>query len=401
FRDAAERKRLEFRVLTEIAAPRLRGDGGRLRQIVVNLVSNAIKFTERGEVLLHVRSTRCSESDSARVEIIVSDTGPGIAKADHDRVFEAFTQLDATRSRRHDGTGLGLAICRQIVSLMGGRIELANHPGRGTTFTVIVPFALAPRAQSRFSGRGGVLIVDDDATNRAVLAAMLEEFSLEVVAAASADEGLRALRERCDLHLAFIDGQMPGMDGLEMARVWREQRPDSGVALIALTAQGSSAKPLFLSAGFDDFVSKPATLERLEEVLRRWLSRPTPEVAHRETDSPSVVETVEIDAERFASLAELGADRSFRARLLDVFGRDAPELVAEVERATARGEPEAVRRAVHRLRSSAAQLGAVGLARLCERIESEPMADDVTRLRGALDATIVELRSLMGEGSEA
>jgi CheY-like chemotaxis protein/HPt (histidine-containing phosphotransfer) domain-containing protein len=224
------------------------GDPGRLRQIVVNLVGNAIKFTDRGEVILLAEpvSTRGAE---AWVHIAVSDTGIGVAASDRERIFEVFEQVDSSTTRRHGGTGLGLAISSQLARLMGGVLEVESTPGKGSTFHFTARFglprdAMAPRSRpgpATFDGLP-VLVVDDNPTNRQILVAMLRNWGLQPVASEDARQALEALASASGAGrpyvLMLVDGHMPAMDGFGLVEAIRQDARLEGTSVIMLTSAG-------------------------------------------------------------------------------------------------------------------------------------------------------------------
>jgi PAS domain S-box-containing protein len=267
-------KGLEFRLEIEPGLPRLMlGDPVRLKQILLNLLANAVKFTERGHVALRARAIR-AEGGRAALRVEIEDTGIGIEQVELPRLFQMFEQADLSITRRFGGTGLGLAICRQLVGMMGGRIGVASEPGVGSTFWFELPLqqprapampAKADRADAAAPIRPGrVLVVDDTPTNRLLLQALLREQRQEVVLAADGVEAVdHAAREAFDLIL--MDIHMPRLDGLAAARAIRAGGgPNAATAIVALTAdvmEGSRA------AGMDGHLGKPVDRARLRAIL--------------------------------------------------------------------------------------------------------------------------------------
>jgi PAS domain S-box-containing protein len=251
----------------------LRGDPGRLRQVLLNLAGNAIKFTERGEVVV---SARLEEQGAATavVRCEVRDTGAGIPAEVQPRLFGSFTQADSSTTRRFGGTGLGLAISKRLVVLMGGEIGLASEPGRGSAFRFAVRLAkgeAAPPAPRRDESLRGlhVLVVDDNATNRTVLTRTLAGWGLRAAEAAGGAEALAALRSAGEAFaLALLDFRMPEMDGLELARQIKADPALAGVRLIMLTSLGlRGQRELALAAGVDGYLVKPVRLSQLYDCL--------------------------------------------------------------------------------------------------------------------------------------
>ena len=257
------------------------GDPVRIRQIAINLLGNAVKFTDRGSVEVSVRR---SPPPARGIEVRVRDTGIGIPAERLPQIFELFTQGDASTTRRFGGTGLGLAISASLARLMGGSIEVASRPGHGSTFTLRLPLEAAakgeapagphppqPReaATARFSGH--VLVVDDNPVNRKVASRFLERLGLTVDCAGGGEEALELHRKgRYDMIL--MDCQMPGMDGFDATREIRRRDGSRRVPIIAFTAAALEGdRERCLEAGMDDYIAKPVRLADLIRVLERHL----------------------------------------------------------------------------------------------------------------------------------
>ena len=267
----AHEKGLGFTLsLTDPAAlPRI-GDEVRLRQIMSNLISNALKFTEEGQIRVEI-ATRGDQ-----VVMSVRDTGIGISPQDQPHVFDKFVQADASHSRRSGGTGLGLSICRDLAVLMQGEIDLVSAPGVGSTFTLSLPLPLAERAPGAEVSAGPairgpkVLVVDDNPTNRMVLQSLLLDYG---VAAQTAGNGVEAIDAWTDREWSAIlmDISMPVMDGLEATRAIRAREQAGGRArtpIIAVTASVLSHETeAYLEAGMDAVVAKPVDADTLMEIL--------------------------------------------------------------------------------------------------------------------------------------
>ena len=238
------------------------GDGLRVRQIMINLVSNAVKFTTEGQVRLALDAT--AEGD---LHLRVEDTGPGIDLDTQARLFTAFTQASSATARRHGGTGLGLSICRNLAGLMGGRIELTSQVGVGSCFTVTLPLpgteappAADPAAAHDDMDLGSlrVLVVEDNQINQVVAETMLRAVGLDVTLAGDGAEALEKLRTQA-FDLVLMDIHMPHMDGIEAtARIRRGEAGHAGIPIIALTADVMSGeRERLIDLGFDDLKSKP------------------------------------------------------------------------------------------------------------------------------------------------
>jgi two-component system, sensor histidine kinase and response regulator len=266
---------------------RLRGDPGRLRQILVNLVGNAIKFTEQGEVVVRV----CKESETethALVRFYVEDTGIGISPEAQEKLFQAFSQADSSTTRKYGGTGLGLAIAKQLVTMMGGQIGMYSGPGKGSTFWFTVQLEKQPRdAEFPESYRPAlcglrVLVVDDNGTNRQILRHQLTVWRMLPSSAASGQEALRMLRtaamEALPYDLALLDVQMPEMDGFTLARSIRADPAIAGTRLVVLTSIGQALTAHELrNAGIEAYLVKPVKQSHLFDCLMNAIGEPAAE----------------------------------------------------------------------------------------------------------------------------
>ncbi len=288
--EKAHGKKLELACLVHHEVPTaLRGDPGRLRQILLNLLGNAIKFTEKGEVVLRARLSD-ARAGAVVVRFEVTDTGIGIAKETQEHLFRPFTQADGSTGRKFGGTGLGLAISRQLVELMGGRIGLESEAGRGSTFWFTARLETQPegtraRPKPRESLQGlRVLVVDDNLTNRAILTEQARSWRMEVQDAADGQQALERLRTAAErgsrYDLAIVDMQMPGMDGLDLGRAIRGDSLLAGTRLVMLTSIGlRGAAEESRRAGFSGFLTKPVGQSQLYDCLATVMGGAAPELA--------------------------------------------------------------------------------------------------------------------------
>jgi signal transduction histidine kinase/ligand-binding sensor domain-containing protein/ActR/RegA family two-component response regulator len=256
---------------------RLTGDPGRLRQILLNLIGNAIKFTERGSIAVSV-SLQAEDADQVTLRFSVRDTGMGIPAAKQAMIFEAFAQVDGSARRVQGGTGLGLAICSKLVHLMNGRIWVESAPGEGSVFHFTATFGPAtaePAALPDFDAKSSalrplrILVADDNAVNRLLMQRMLQKKGHQVVMVASGTEAVDiATTETFDLIL--MDLQMPGMDGLEATEQIRAWEGPRRVPIVAMTAHAMNVhRDHCLRAGMDDFLPKPVQFDALFKIIER------------------------------------------------------------------------------------------------------------------------------------
>ena len=289
---AAEQKGLQFKINLEDNIPgKLYGDAGRIRQVLINILNNAIKFTKEGYIRLDVTGQYVA-SDVIDLKLVVEDTGIGIKKEDLTAIFESFRQLDMNRNRQCEGTGLGLAITKQLISLMDGDIQVESEYGKGTRFTIHIKQRVIDKTTiaeagkqtssaksaeeekpTSFNGDYRVLLVDDNAMNRKVANAMLKTYNFKL---AEADSGKAAIEriKHMKYDMILMDHMMPEMDGVEATKIIREECGENGknAIIIALTANAiNGAREMYLENGFDDFLSKPFDRKQLQELLEKWV----------------------------------------------------------------------------------------------------------------------------------
>ncbi len=282
-RIAANQKHLQLSLAIEPDCPRyVRADPQRLGQVLMNLVSNAVKFTERGTVEVRVGSELQSNQQS-RLRFEVRDTGIGIAKPAIDKLFRSFTQAEASTARRFGGTGLGLAICKRLCELMGGQIGIDSEPGRGTNvwFTIALRHGsfrpVGPAPTSALSPRANrsrrILLAEDNLVNQRLGARLIEKLGYEVDVVPTGTAVLEAV-QKADYGLILMDCEMPEMDGYEATRRLRaEPSVSAELPIVALTAHVSELEEQrCLAAGMNGYLGKPIVLEQLRNVLQSWVS---------------------------------------------------------------------------------------------------------------------------------
>ena len=285
----AEKKGLQMKVSVAQNLPcQLYGDEGRIRQVLINLINNAIKFTQKGYVALSV-SGRYIDEEHIQLQLRVKDTGIGMKKEDLPVVFEAFQQVDMKRNRKIEGTGLGLSITKQLVQLMQGEIQVESEYERGTCFTVTITqrvvnkmtigempedFEEQKEEIKMFEAKEfRVLVVDDNRMNRKVAMQMLKYYKCQVDEAASGKEAIELVRQNV-YDLIFMDHMMPEMDGIETTQILRSQytKQIMETVIISLTANVlEGAKTEYLQNGFHDFLPKPFERAQMHEILERWV----------------------------------------------------------------------------------------------------------------------------------
>jgi len=285
---AARQKGLALTSLvSDEVPPAIYGDVTRIKQVLVNLTGNAVKFTAAGEVVIAV-SGRQSDGDAASLLFSVRDTGIGIPASARERLFQSFSQVDASTTRQFGGTGLGLAICRGLVEAMGGRIWVESEEGRGSTFFFTLPAVAAPQPTASVGVPSGstttardtfglqplrILIAEDNVVNQRVVVLMLQRLGYSADVVQNGREAVDAVRAR-KYDVVLLDCQMPEMDGFEVTRTLISELGDARPRLIALTANALEGdRESCLSAGMDDYLSKPLTRDALVGALRGCVSR--------------------------------------------------------------------------------------------------------------------------------
>ncbi|WP_374338839.1 response regulator [Leeia sp.] len=269
----AEEKHLQLAgLISPGLPPRLQGDPGRLRQVVINLLGNAIKFTDQGQVVLRVE-TQPLDPARCMLRFTVTDSGIGMSEDTLTKLFKPFSQADASTTRRFGGTGLGLSICQRIIQGMGGKITVSSQPGQGSTFTVSLPLTIAtqtttpPTSTTSLSGKR-VLVVDDNPLNVELLRLTLENWGMQVTTTHDPQSVLPLLQgSEHTFELAILDQQMPGLDGLGLAQMIRSMpHPPLLVLLTSLATKGQSQD--IREAGFDGYLTKPFRASQLAELLQ-------------------------------------------------------------------------------------------------------------------------------------
>jgi two-component system, sensor histidine kinase and response regulator len=406
--------------------PRLVGDDLRLQQVLLNLAGNAIKFTERGEVVVRLKLAMANVTD-ALVDFSVCDTGIGIAPEHQQHIFDGFAQAEASTTRRFGGTGLGLSICQRLVALMGGRIALDSEPGRGSCFAFTLALPLAETGEEAPPGTDHrpappgqrlaglrLLVVEDNPINQEVARDLLRDEGASVTLAGDGRQGIAAVvaADPC-FDAVLMDVQMPVMDGHAAASHLRRELGLATLPIIAMTANAMpSDRAASLASGMNDHIGKPFDLDELVAVLHRHVPvRPAPPapVPRRRAFSSPVV-TPEVRGLAQAAGFDLDAALQRLAGRVDVYLRLAasfderlatlPADLAAVLHADRRAEAE---RLAHTIKGVAATLGALRLAAMAGEVEralqhwppKPPQADWKPRWESAVQAARTALAELL------
>jgi two-component system sensor histidine kinase/response regulator len=294
---AANAKKIGFRIsMAPDLSPTVVGDGGRLRQVLLNLVGNAIKFTSRGEVDLDVE--KCPLDPTGRtIRFKVRDSGIGIDESALSRLFQPFSQADASTTRRFGGTGLGLAISKRLAELMGGTIEVVSAKGIGSRFTLVCPFDAAPTAENAATTKSmpvgqqrrdfNVLVADDNPINRRVAVRILERLGCR---AETAETGAEAIKKHIlgKFDLILMDWHMPEIDGVEATRRIRRLDRRADVPIIAMTANAMPGdREQCLESGMNDCLTKPVKPDEVAAMIDRWVGPPPSDSSPQIDETPT------------------------------------------------------------------------------------------------------------------
>ncbi|MCA8975920.1 MAG: response regulator, partial [Planctomycetes bacterium] len=412
FEPSALEKGLELGCVVASDSPDLvRGDADRLRQILTNLVGNAIKFTPAGSVKVGIRVA--PKGSSYRLTATVRDTGIGIAADQQALVFERFHQVENPKVQAQAGTGLGLTISLRLAERMGGRLSFESEPGRGSTFTFEVELARpagdidAHAAIDRVGPPGPsctVLLAEDGAVNRQVAGAMLELRGHRVLIASNGVEAL-AMLDRHAVDLVLMDVLMPEMDGFEATRRIREgeQGREQHLPIIGLSAHALQGfRDRCLEAGMDDFITKPISIGALDRVIEHWLPdrprSPADESGAEPESRPESASTTVASEVRRIALQRVGGNEATLRLIVQKFAEEAPRLLEVLGRAFETGAAGECERAAHTLKGAADVLALEALVGLAYGVERHGRAGDLEaagralpELEQAVHAALVEV----------
>jgi signal transduction histidine kinase/DNA-binding NarL/FixJ family response regulator len=376
----------------------IEGDATRFRQILFNLIGNAIKFTEIGEIRVNVGGQPSAEG-RVRLTLSVADSGIGMTEAQMVRLFRPFSQADSSTTRRYGGTGLGLSIVRRLAELMGGGVDVASVPGKGSTFTVTLDLALghdeveaAPPVRRPTATRigGRVLAVDDYPINLEVLTEQLSVLGVPVDTAADGLEALNKWREQ-SYALVLTDIHMPDMDGFELTRQIRAEealtRSSRRTPIVALTANALKGEAeRCMAAGMDGYLTKPLTLDRLRDTVEKWLGAEPAAVAAALDTAPS---GSAID--RSTVVQMFGDNPEMIERVLARFADAGGRLVADITAGT--GDPRRIAELAHKLKGAARAAGATRLGDLAAVLEQSSDPANIPAVAAEWQRVVVALRA--------
>lgn len=378
------------------------GDAIRVKQILINIIGNAVKFTKEGYIRLSV-SSECLDEESEKIIFKVKDTGIGIKQEDIARLFEAFSQIDIKKNRSVQGTGLGLTITKSLCELMNGSVGVESVYGEGTTFTVVIvqkvidniPLNISNKKQIRdvelekiyrptvmknVIGKK-ILVVDDNATNLLITKGLLEPYKLQVDLASGGKEALTMVKDN-QYDLIFMDHMMPDMDGVETTEAIRGMDVPycKEVPVVALTANAVyGARKELLESGFCDYIAKPIEVKQLEEVLHKYLSTIPNENTEKmnnpqEELSNQIIEIEGIDAEYV--IEKLRLNRNVYINILKTYFVDLQVILQKLKDAKATGDRKALVLNAHSIKSTSASIGAMELSEFAKQLEQAGKEED-------------------------
>lgn len=396
---AAMQKGLQMKLDLDKTLPyQLYGDEGRIRQVLINILNNAIKFTKNGSVFLGVKGLLADGNDII-LTFTIEDTGIGIKEDDLDSIFNAFEQVDMRKNRSSEGTGLGLAITKKLVNLMQGEMQVESEYGKGTRFTVTLrqqvidkkSIAEMPVTRQLLQTNDTrnfqckdyhVLVVDDNTINRKVAGKMVGRYGITVDEADSGKDAIR-LAQKNHYDMILMDHMMPGMDGVEAAKIILADCKDTQnePIMIALTANAiQGAREMYISNGFHDFLSKPFERVQLHALLNQWipenkkqyLDEEQQETAESEAD---LIKLFMSDVDVVSAVEQQGGVKAYM-ELLDLFYTDGIRRIALLKSLIEQQDIYNYTIEVHGLKSSAANIGANNLSELAKKHEMAGNASD-------------------------
>ena len=397
----AREKGLKFDINVAPDVPNfLWGDAERLRQVLLNLAGNAVKFTQDGSIKINVKINHAS-LEGVELEFCIKDTGIGISPAQVDKLFQPFNQADSSTSRKFGGTGLGLAICKRLVEMMEGKIWVTSSLAEGSSFYFTTRFGIGQEfevndnsdvelieARSQLKGRS-ILLVEDNPFNQQVAKELLEKVGMEISLANNGVQALEQLR-KTSFDIVLMDIQMPVMDGFEATRLIRENPNITTQCIIAMTANAMAEdRQRCLAAGMNDFITKPITPDMLYLTLAKWvLASPDDPVTTNQIpeELSNPLRSLIDDEEKVIDLSVLAEIVGPEPEKISTFGQmfvdTAEDIILQMH--VTRDDAPAISALGHKLKSSARTVGAKGFAEICEALELAGQQNDLTKVHELL-----------------
>ena len=417
--DRAEKKHLEFNLDIDQNLPTvLYGDDVRIKQVITNLLTNAVKYTEKGSVTLTVRAEDVSEKD-CMLYVEVKDTGIGIRSEDMDRMFESFQRLDVKKNRNIEGTGLGMPIVVGILSMMNSKVEVESEYGKGSSFSFRIHQGIVDaKPLGEYHGSHGlgsdlrekrtlrilnaaILVVDDNIMNLKVAKGLMKKLNVVPDLAESGEDAMEMVRKK-HYDLIFMDHMMPEMDGIETLKKMKEERIiDKNTPVIALTANAiAGAREIYMEKGFWDYLSKPIAPEEMEEVISRYLPEGSYTYAENEekNDNSELVRLLrQMGFDVDAAMGYVMEDVDFYEELLKTFAENEPGNGKEIRTHYENKNWDDYKTLVHALKSSARTIGANHLSDLALEQENASKARNESSIEAGVEGLLTEYRKIAGE----
>jgi signal transduction histidine kinase/CheY-like chemotaxis protein/HPt (histidine-containing phosphotransfer) domain-containing protein len=412
---------------------KLRGDELRVKQILNNIISNAIKYTKEGRVILRI-SWKAEDTNTALLTFVVEDTGQGIKKEDQEKLFSPYTQFNTRTNRNIEGTGLGLTITKNLVELMDGTISVESEYGKGTAFTVVIKQQIVDRTPSgretvenlkrfrlsgalnsrkklarKYMGEARILVVDDVAMNLDVVKGLVRPYGLAMDGVRSGPEAINLIRAGTPHYdLIFMDHMMPGMDGMEAARIIRslDSAYAKKVPIIALTANVISGEMgMLLANGIDDYLAKPIEIRKLNNILEKWVPREkqakrlAPDRDHAGGSPARAFNIPGVDT-RKGQFNTGGTTKGYHA-ILGVFCSEMRDNILRIQEALETRDYHLYTTLVHALKGSARSIGAYKLGELAADLEDAGRKQNLSRMEDRTGPLITELQELIEQISKS
>lgn len=385
-------KELKLKLMVNQDIPQyLHGDDVKIRQVIINLGNNAIKFTQKGEVVIAVDYE--ADGENIKMRVSVKDTGIGIKPENQKKLFTSFQQVDSRQNRKIEGTGLGLSISKALISLMGGSISVISEYGKGSEFSFVIPQKVTSneeithnkeksKEKAFIAPTAKILIVDDNQINLKVAEGLLQPFKMQIETASSGIQAIEMLQENPTYDMIFMDHMMPDMDGIETMKKIKELHDNyyQSVPIVALTANAvSGVKEMFLANGMSDFLTKPIDMQKMKLLLKKWLPKNKiyEEASEKVTNKESISIETKKKEEKIMEIKNLDIEQAIRfsgtievfMKLLQVFYDTLPAKVSIIEKYEKEENIHDYTIEVHALKSAAKLIGATELSKQAEYLE--------------------------------
>lgn len=416
----AKEKNLQLKVEAEPSIPNeLYGDEVRIRQVVTNILTNAVKYTDQGQVTLKV-DYQLADEKKLYLLVSVKDTGRGIKKEDMDKLFQSFKRLDQQKNRHIEGTGLGLSITASFVEMMGGTIQVESEYGVGSVFSVSIPQTIMSMQkmgnyEERFENgirenetyqesfhapQAKILIVDDNAMNLKVVTSLLKRTQIQIDTASGGMECLKMLREK-KYDLLLLDHMMPIMDGIETLRQIKQEEIGAGMPVIALTANAiSGSREMYIEQGFQDYLSKPIVGKSLEKLLVKWLPKELLQEVKETKEIPKETQTEDQQPEstlidRETAMLYCADSEEIYHEMLKAYLEQKEKYRRDVETYYGNEDWDNYRITVHSIKSTSLTVGAVKLSEEAKELEMAAKENRIQTIRDNNEAFLQHYQEVM------